>query len=901
MKKIMIVVVTILTCIVLGSMSFCNSNELEIYMGDTIDLRNYINASEFNFYFDDKTVVQNLNASILSVNSSYEIIPKAVGKGLLILSSDGRSLTLNISVLSPVESILMSDEYVSLLLGEIYGLDYDIKLKTGATHAKDVSLIWRSIKPNVATVVNGSKIVTRNVGSTTLIAELENGEQIAEIDVTVLGHSNKLRISNDSSKRAMNVGDDIDLKAYLGTKDVTESVEWTTLTPHILKIKSSGLITAIGEGRGEIEARTSTGMKITYEVNAYSMIDRVELNRTKLDFKGIGQTYQLLFNVYPKNKDFPPILSGYHYTTSNPDIVTVSDSGLVTAQGPGIAIVTVVFDDSQKKAICTIEVASDQQILASNYIPVERIILSPYIGTALVGEKILLEYNIFPVNATDQSVTFDILHGDDSQIKEIDGSYYFIPKKRGNIQIVINSADDGKSQISIPVTSPIKSLDMSLDTRHIVGSNSEVLYLGETAKILTRVYAREGYNEDDVYNSSLIYKASDPTVAKVIYKENAYFVQGLKQGTTELTITNSEGLHEAKLWLTIEDPLLSISTDDYVTLPIGNYFRPRVLSNIRESIKNLGADYDINSMVRYDIQEIYLHNDFIEQELAFEKEMISSFGNSPYTQQELDLLKTHENRLILLEAYNNRSIDGYSRIDNINELKDRNGRKYNFYTISSQYIKSNYPIKMLVEISINNLPYKTETVMTWQNNDLLEIKRGSKDYNLDDLMVQYGLETSLEGADNKEKVSLLITYMNHVELFQELPSYTTLSAVDNIVKDQFLFKAIRELNEEMTKSDLLILAECLHEKYVDRVTKFDINNEQYYYDVVDMNLLKIISLNYVKPDSATYFGVDAPVSKVMIYELINDILGQNYFNGTSSNKSRMTFADLATILNELMD
>lgn len=332
-----ILILTMLISSLYWCVSFADSipaYDLSIYVGERVSIQEDLQSVDSGFEWVKDTVIQNLNARVLSVSNNKYATGKDVGYAALLVSNGSRQVLLNYAVRSSIESIKIEDKFLSLYVGEIHDLDYEVTtLGKSTPDANQVT--WTSSKTRIASIVNSNQVYTHAAGDTVLTAKTVNGQVLARLEVTVLGHSEKVKIKPQISLKQVNVGEKIQLNAYIGTKDVTKSVKWVSKTPHILTVDEDGLVTAIGEGRGSVVAETSiSNKKATYDINAYSMIDRVTLNKSRIKFNGIGQTEQLNFNLYPKEKSHPPILKGFHYKSSNSKVASVSQSGLVTAEGP---------------------------------------------------------------------------------------------------------------------------------------------------------------------------------------------------------------------------------------------------------------------------------------------------------------------------------------------------------------------------------------------------------------------------------------------------------------------------------------------------------------------------------------------------------------------------------------
>lgn len=903
-RKYISLLIIVLTCLIPLSVSMAVGTEsytTSIYLGDKLNLRNYISESKIDFNLNQETVVQNLNASILSVNSSYVITAKDVGRSVLMISNGDQSFNLNIEVESPIKDVRLEESRISLLLGEIYEINYTVEHKLANKEVDKTAIKWTSSKPRVATIVDGNKIYTQAAGKTTFTGKTVNGDVLLKLDLTVLGHDHKVLVSSAERIRSLNVGESVALQAKFGTKDITETIEWVSLTPHVVKVDKKGTVTAIGEGRGEVEARTSAkNNKTTYKLDAYSMIDKVSLNHSLVKFKAIGQREQLLFNLYPKNKNNPPILTGYKYVSSNESVVSVSSTGLMKAEGPGIALVSVIFDDSQKRASCTVEVPNNDEVFTGNYIEVESAELYPHDGIALIGQKIALDYKILPENASDKGITFTVPHGDDKQIQLIDGIYYFIPEKRGSVQIELQAADGKKDLVSIPVTSPIDELDLSLSTRRIIGTNEEKLYIGEEAELLTRVYTKKGYDKSDVYPTSLVYEVKNKAIASIITVGNKHYVKGLKRGKTEIKVSNLEGMHEASLWIEVENPIASISSDSYVVLPLGVTYQPRINSVYLSSVRDLDEHYSVASLLDLSTEAVYISEGFVLDEIAYEEGAILKYGNPPYEPSVHDKVLSHQSRLDQLYRYKSHVVDGYAEIKLYDDFRDRNGRLYKFVEISGNRLVSNYPIKADMSMQVPDTPYKATTTIQWGGlDDGFRIKRGASTYRLATLIEQYGLSSTLGNLTVEEQEKLLVTYINNTDLFVKTPSYRTLSAVSAIEGDNQLISLVKRLDKNVTKSDLARVSVALHKKYINRFVTLDKTVESHYYDVLDQDLKQAIALDYIQPINSSVFGSEAWVTQQDYNEMVRQIISSD---GSLKNGSSqyILFEDLVLSLGQLI-
>ena len=85
--------------------------------------------------------------------------------------------------------------------------------------------------------------------------------------------------------------------------------------------------------------------------NGWTHVSSVKLNKTSGTLK-TGETLQLRATISPSDAMDDSVT----WSSSNKDVATVSSNGLVTAKGPGTAVITVKSNDGGKTATCTITV-----------------------------------------------------------------------------------------------------------------------------------------------------------------------------------------------------------------------------------------------------------------------------------------------------------------------------------------------------------------------------------------------------------------------------------------------------------------------------------------------------------------------------------------------------------------
>lgn len=169
-----------------------------------------------------------------------------------------------------------------------------------------------------------------------------------------------------------------------------------------------------------------------------------------------GDTLQLITEFIPGNATNRNVT----FVSSDNNVATVDNNGLVTAVGKGTATITVTTDDGGKTAEVTITVIEEQQT-----IPVTNIDLVAGKTEVLPEETVTLTATVTPANATNKDVVWKVLR-DGIEVTGLltvneDGTATFVSGEVGTYTIVVTAADGSNvsNEIEIDVDQPIQGTD----------------------------------------------------------------------------------------------------------------------------------------------------------------------------------------------------------------------------------------------------------------------------------------------------------------------------------------------------------------------------------------------------------------------------------------------------------
>ncbi|WP_057915884.1 Ig-like domain-containing protein [Peribacillus muralis] len=233
------------------------------------------------------------------------------------------------------------------------------------------------------------------------------------------------------------------------------------------------------------------------------------------------------------------------WSTSNPQVATVTNSGVVHPEGPGTTTVTVTTMDGNFKA--------KTKVMVSDRIVVKSVAVKPKLVNLTVSEEAQLTAKVLPVNATDQELAWFSFNPRVASVS--DG---VIQAKSPGITIIKVFTNNGHFDWSLVTVCPsmlvpVKSL--SLNPKNItltVGGKDETL----TADV----------TPDNATSKILIWSTSDSSVATV----NNGIVHPVGPGVATITVATVDGKIEDTAKVTVTAPVTGVKiSPESLNLTVG--------------------------------------------------------------------------------------------------------------------------------------------------------------------------------------------------------------------------------------------------------------------------------------------------------------------------------------------
>lgn len=254
-----------------------------------------------------------------------------------------------------VEKVNLSDSIVALLEGDTFQLSFTVEPQD-AVYDK---AIWTSSDVEVATV--------DTLGLVTAVAEGEAMIKIAvdgkEDECKVFVNKEVIHVENvilNETSLELFEGETFQLTFTVEPENAMyENVVWSSTDEAKATVDENGLVTAVAAGAVGIKVAVddveATCILLVKEPVAH--VENVILNETSIELME-GATSQLSFTVEPQGAVYETVA----WTTSNADVATVDENGLVTAVAEGNAEIKVTVDGVE--AVCNVKVNAEPEGLA---------------------------------------------------------------------------------------------------------------------------------------------------------------------------------------------------------------------------------------------------------------------------------------------------------------------------------------------------------------------------------------------------------------------------------------------------------------------------------------------------------------------------------------------------------
>ena len=351
-------------------------------------------------------------------------------------------------------------------------------------NANNKNYTWSSNNTNVATV-NASGVVTaRNVGTAVITATAQDGSgvtgsvtiNVQPIPVASVSVSKKTaEVYTSGSSKTLQLSASI-----LPTNADDQSVTWESNKPGIAGVDASGKVTGMCAGTAVITVRSHFNPSIYDQctVTVKQLVTRLTLNKSSCELNN-NETTQLSVTVIPSDATNKSV----RWVSSNPNVVTVSETGLVTAVGGGDAMISVIAKDgSLVISQCLVHVNGEAAapVVPDPSVSVQSVALdfeAIRVFTAGATKSIQLHAYVTPANAGNPGIVWS---SSNSAVATVDSTGKVTGVKGGNAVITAKSAANNSitATCSVTVEQLAESITLNKTSQSILKGEETVQLTG---------------------------------------------------------------------------------------------------------------------------------------------------------------------------------------------------------------------------------------------------------------------------------------------------------------------------------------------------------------------------------------------------------------------------------------
>ena len=416
----------------------------------------------------------------------------------------------------PAIAGLLREETKHRVIAIAAGSSVNLSAVCTPTDASNRTINFATSDAGVARVTGNKALKGIQRGECELTLTSADNPEVSETFTVVVTQPVKA-IEIQTEITAVESGDTISLTAECEPADASfKDVVWASRNPEIASVDAKGNVTGRKRGSAMITATAADGSRAVGSI-AISVIQPVTgLKISPDDIQVItGRNVQTKVSVLPADASDKTVT----WTSSDNRIATVAN-GRVTGQ---------------KAGTCTITCASttNPEVTASARVTVSQLVKSIEFTNPKeelsfrVGEKLQMQWEIGPDDATDTAVSFRSAH---PKVATVDRNGVVTAVGRGTATVYVTAQDASKKQAAARVTviQPVTGVEMQKPLYYV--------QQGWSGNVRAVVQPRNANNQ------KVLWSSTDESVASIRSNGTSTgHVEGYRKGTTTITAYTEDG------------------------------------------------------------------------------------------------------------------------------------------------------------------------------------------------------------------------------------------------------------------------------------------------------------------------------------------------------------------------
>ena len=262
-----------------------------------------------------------------------EIIALSTGMATIRARTyNGKTASCDVFVHDAPESVAFEQRHVRMSVGQQTTLDAEASSMLGCS-TYSFAIENEDLGEFITSSEYGFCIVTAlHPGTVTVTVETYNGKKDS-CTVEIVAAPTGLKLGAESY--VIGVGEKLTLSPEtLPVPDTPATITYSSSRSSVATVNDSGLVIGVKTGAAVIEARTHNGVSANCSINVKTSPDMIMLSARSANLT-VGDSLQLNATLFPSTS-----AGKFGFSSSNKDVASVDETGLVTALSEGSAIIT---------------------------------------------------------------------------------------------------------------------------------------------------------------------------------------------------------------------------------------------------------------------------------------------------------------------------------------------------------------------------------------------------------------------------------------------------------------------------------------------------------------------------------------------------------------------------------
>ena len=308
-------------------------------------------------------------------------------------------------------------------------------------------------------------------------------------------------------------GKTLQLRASILPQNATnKKLYWISSNESIATVDDNGLVTGVSSGEVTIKAVADDGLiNATCKINVNVPVTELTISNDSIE-SFVGNSFVLGCNLMPEK----PTNTAVTWSSSNPDIVSVDNNGVIELIKEGTATITATSSDGSFSDSCL--------VTSKKYVPISSLTLDKNSQEIYVGDSFDLGVIVNPDNSTDSFYNWFFDTEEAENIVSIDENNKVTALASGKVTVYASSGDikSNGCVITVKNRAMVKSISLGNDIELNYKSSSKFNPIIEV---------------DDGIKYKVEYKSSNTKVATVDNNGNVYGAKKWSKGTATITCT----------------------------------------------------------------------------------------------------------------------------------------------------------------------------------------------------------------------------------------------------------------------------------------------------------------------------------------------------------------------------